>query len=235
MSASRPDPGTPSRREPAPEPALTRLWSRVLVGGTAVAVAAVVIVHLAATFLYNAPANPVSQRYATSVKWWMEPLFNQNWRLFAPNPISENVEIDARASLDPDGRTTGWVNLSAQDQATVRGNPVPGHLTENELRNAWFGWAGTHDGNGNPTGPNADVMQKYLLGVALERLGGHVGGTIGSLQIRAITTLIPGPGRTAQQTAPQTRTLDWWSVPKNTDAGAAGTTGATSATNAGAE
>jgi hypothetical protein len=236
MSASTPGSGPPTGREPALDPRpLTRRWSRALVGGTALAVSAVVLVHLTATFLYNAPANPVSQRYARSVNWWMEPLFSQNWRLFAPNPISENVEIDARASLDPDGRLTGWVNLSAQDEAAVRGNPVPGHIAENELRNAWFQWLQTHDGTGNPTGPKADVMQKYLLSVVLHRLDGHVGGTIGSVQIRAITTLIPGPGRTPAQTAPQTRTLDWWSPARSADpavAAASGSAGA-SATNAG--
>ena len=46
----------------------------------------------------------------------------------------------------------------------------------------------------------------------LDALARQVGGTISSVQIRAITTLIPGPGRTAAQTAPQTRTLDWWTV-----------------------
>ncbi|HZP51586.1 DUF5819 family protein [Actinocrinis sp.] len=220
MSASTPGSGTAIGREPAQNPTpLTRSWSRALVGGTTLAVVLVVALHLAATFLYNAPANPVSQRYARSVNRWMQPLFTQNWQLFAPNPISENVEIDARASLDPDGRLTGWVNLSAQDEAAVLGNPVPGHITENQLRNAWFQWLDTHDANGNPTGANADVMQKYLMAVALERLGGHVGsGTIGSVQIRAITTLIPGPGRTPAQIAPQTRTLDWWSVTQNPDA-----------------
>ena len=222
MSASTPGSGTLTGREPAlNRRPLTRSWSRVLVGGTTLTVVLVAALHLAATFLYNAPANPVSQRYAGPVNRWMEPLFSQNWRLFAPNPISENIEIDARASLDPDGRLTGWVNLSAQDEAAVRGNPVPGHITENQLRNAWFQWLETHDGNGNPTGVNADVMQKYLMAIALERLGKHVGGgTIGSVQIRAITTLIPGPGRTPAQIAPQTRTLDWWSVSQNTDAGA---------------
>src|SRR5258708_632570 len=103
---------------PGPAP-LTRRWSRALVAGTAVAVAAVLGIHLAATFLYNAPSNPVSQRYAKQVQWWMEPLFNQNWRLFAPNPISENVSVQARASLSPDGRLTGWIDLSAQDEAAV--------------------------------------------------------------------------------------------------------------------
>ena len=210
MSASIPEPG------PAP---LTRRWSRALVAGTVVVVVAVLGVHLSATFLYNAPSNPVSQRYAKQIQWWMEPLFTQNWRLFAPNPISENVSVQARASLSPDGSVTEWVDLSAQDQAAGQGDPVPGHQSENGLRNAWFEWLQTHDSNGNPTGGQSAIMQQYLLNLVLDRLHGSLSGTIVSVQIRAITTLIPGPGRTAAQTAPQTRTLDWWTLPA--DPGAA--------------
>ena len=203
MSASVPGSATP----PA------RWWSRALVAGTTVTVGAVAAVHLSATFLYNAPANPVSQRYAPQVDWWMNPLFAQNWRLFAPNPISENVAVQARASLRPDGRPTAWFDLSARDDAATVGDPVPGHVTQNTVRNAWFSWAGSHGPNGDPTAPDASVMQTYLLGVVVDRLRPLAPGAIGSVQIRVVTTLIPGPGRTAAQTVPQTRTLDWWEVP----------------------
>jgi hypothetical protein len=216
-AASYVEAGPASAPGPAP---LTRHWSRALVAGTAVAVVAVLGAHLSATFLYNAPANPLSQRYAKQVQRWMEPLFSQNWHLFAPNPLSENVSVQARASLAPDGRLTGWVDLSAQDRAAVLGDPVPGHLVENELRNAWFEWLATHDAGGEPTGDKAAIMQRYLLNVVVDRMRGQAAGPIGSVQIRAITTLIPGPGRTAAQTAPQTRTLDWWTVPAGVDANA---------------
>ncbi len=219
MSASIPESDPPRAHETAPPPGpppvpLTRRWSRALVAGTFVAVLAVLFTHLAATFLYNAPTNPVSARYTKQIHWWMDPLFTQNWRLFAPDPISENVRIEARASLRPDGRATGWVDLSGQDQAEVLDNPVPGHIAENGLRNAWFQWAGTHDGSGNPTGGDADLYQTYLKNLVLDKLHGTLGADaqVGSVQIRAVTTLIPGPGRTARQTAPQTRTLDWWAV-----------------------
>lgn len=203
MSASVPGTATP----PA------RWWSRALVAVTAVAVGALAAVHLAATFLYNAPANPVSQRYAGQVDDWMNPLFQQNWRLFAPNPISENVAVQVRASLTPDGRTTAWFDLSARDQRAENGNPDPGHVLQNALRNAWFEWAASHDANGNPSTAEADTMQAYLMNLVLARISPLAGGTIGSIQIRAVTTLIPGPGRTAAQTTPQVRTLDWWPVP----------------------
>lgn len=217
MSASIPgsDPrsGTSPARQPALAPApLTRRWSRALVAGTTAAVVAAVGAHLSATFFYNAPTNPVSQRYVKQIDWWMDPLFTQNWRLFAPNPISENVTVQVRASLAPNGVVTGWMDLTAQDEAAVLDDPIPGHIAENGLRNAWFNWESTHGDNGDPTAGNADIMQHYLLNIVLDRLHGQVGGTISSVQIRAITTLIAGPGRTAAQTAPQTRTLDWWTV-----------------------
>lgn len=198
----------------SPSVLLTRRWSRSLVAGTFVAVLAVLATHLAATFLYNAPTNPVSARYTKQIHWWMDPLFTQNWRLFAPNPISENVRIEARASLRPDGRASGWIDLTAQDEAAVLDDPVPGHIAENGLRTAWFQWAATHDDSGGPTGGDADLYQSYLMNLVLDRLHGTLGAAapVGSLQIRAVTTLIPGPGRTAQQTAPQTRTLDWWTL-----------------------
>jgi hypothetical protein len=195
---------------PGTAAAPTRWWSRALVAGTAAAVGALLAVHLAATFLYNAPANPVSQRYSKQVDDWMNPLFQQNWRLFAPNPISENIEILARASLASDGQATEWFDLSDLDQQAAAGDPAPGHVLQNALRNAWFGWAGSHDTQGNPTAADSAVMQDYLVNVVLDHLRPLVRGAIGSIQVRAITTLLPGPGRTPAQTAPQAWTLDWW-------------------------
>jgi hypothetical protein len=219
-----PEPGPELEPEPTLEPATssdrpTRRWSRALVAGTVVATAAVVAVHLAATFLYNAPANPVSQKYASQVSTWMNPLFAQNWQLFAPNPISENVELRAQASLSANGRLTSWIDLSAMDAAEITDNPVPGQVAENELRNAYFSWAETHDANGNPTTRDGQLMQQYLENVVVDRLAPLVGGHIGSIDIQAVVTLLPGPGRTAKQTAPQTHDLGWWTVqPSSTSA-----------------
>jgi hypothetical protein len=190
----------------------TRRWSRALVAGTVVATAAVVAMHLAATFLYNAPANAVSEKYASQVSTWMNPLFAQNWQLFAPNPISENVELRARASMSANGRITPWVDISAMDAAQITDDPLPGQVAENELRNAYFSWVESHDGNENPTTPDGQLLQQYLENVVIDRLAPAVGGQIGSIDIQATITLLPGPGRTAKQTAPQTHDLGWWVV-----------------------
>ena len=203
----------PDQYRVATEPAqLTRRWSRAIVATSTAVVATVLVAHLAATFLYDAPTNPVSERYAHQIQGWMEPLFNQNWRLFAPNPLSENVSVQARAALT-NGQLTGWLDLPAQDSAAVLHDPVPGHIAENELRNAWFEWADTHEANGAPSDVAAPLMQRYLLNIVVQRLQARTNGTISSVQVRAVTTLIPGPDRTAAQTTAQIRTLDWWPVP----------------------
>lgn len=190
----------------------SRVWSRALVGAAALLVAALVAAQLAATFLYNAPANVVSKRYSAQISWWMSPLLTQNWQLFAPDPISENLTVDARASVGGDATVTPWLDLSAVDQAATTGNPVPSHLTMNALRNAWREYSGTHDSAGRPTSPLAATTQQYLQNLVLGYLRPREAGPIDSIQVRFTVTLIPGPGRTAAQLAPQTQTLSWWVV-----------------------
>jgi len=192
----------------APRPG--RRWSRAVVALAVVLTAGAAAVHLTATFFLNAPSNLVSRRYQAQLTWWTSPLLTQNWQLFAPNPISENLEIDARASVGPSASLTPWIDLTALDQAVSTDNPAPSHLTMNALRNAWLEFAGTHDTNGKPTGPLADTAQQYLQSLVVGYLRPHVSGAIDSVQVRFVITLVPGDGRTAQQTAPQTQTLPWW-------------------------
>jgi hypothetical protein len=194
----------------AAPPGPGRAWSRALVGAAALVIAALVATQLAATFLYNAPSNVVSKRYSAQISWWMSPLLTQNWQLFAPDPISENVAVEARASVGETGTVTPWVDLSAIDQAATAGNPAPGHLTMNALRNAWREYAGTHGPDGRPASPLAAVAQQYLQNLTLDYLRPRESAAIDSIQLRFIVTLVPGPGRTAAQTAPQIQTLDWW-------------------------
>jgi hypothetical protein len=167
-------------------------------------------VHLTATFFSNAPNNVVSQRYRAQLSWWMEPLLAQNWQLFAPDPISENVEVDARASVGGTAVLTPWVDLSAIDQAASLHDPAPSHLTMNALRNAWLQYTNTHTYDGQPNGALAATTQQYLQSLALGYLRPRESAPIDSIQLRFIVTLVPGDGRTAQQTAPQTQTLSWW-------------------------
>jgi Family of unknown function (DUF5819) len=204
LPAPRPAPGRP------PRPG--RRWSRALVGLAVLGTALVVAAQMLATFFYNTPRNVVSTKYAAQVSWWMNPLLNQDWQLFAPNPFSENVEVDARASIGQSGAVSPWLDLSAIDAAGTTDDPVPSHLTMNAMRNAWREYVTTHGSNGLPNSPLGTTAQQYLENLVLTYLRPRESGTIDSIQIRFIVTLIPGQGRTAAQTAPQTQALPWWVV-----------------------
>ena len=51
------------------------------------------------TILYIAPINPISLDLNPQISYYMEPLFQQNWRLFAPNPVSEERGLLVRARI----------------------------------------------------------------------------------------------------------------------------------------
>jgi hypothetical protein len=183
-----------------------------LVAVAAVVTAGVVAVHLLMTFLYNAPTNPVSAKYQAQINWWMSPLFNQDWHLFAPDPQSSNIDVQVRARLAAGGAVSGWIDLSVQDQAATIGDPMPSHLTTNGLRNAYSEYQSTHSSYGNSTAPLGPIAQQYLENLVVDSLQGQVGGKIAAVQLQVTTILLPGPGRTAKQTAPQVQRLDWWTV-----------------------
>lgn len=49
--------------------------------------------HFLMTAVYLLPLNPIKLQYHRSVNAWMTPLFNQNWHLFGPTPVSTNLTL----------------------------------------------------------------------------------------------------------------------------------------------
>ncbi|MDA8351785.1 MAG: DUF5819 family protein [Firmicutes bacterium] len=84
------------------------LWAGLL--------ALTLIIHFFITFLYLTPNNPVKTRHGESLFAYMDPLFAQNWKLFAPNPVSHHRDVQAKARvIDPDTgqlRETDWKDLT---------------------------------------------------------------------------------------------------------------------------
>ncbi|MEU2625422.1 DUF5819 family protein [Streptomyces sp. NPDC007157] len=176
------------------------------------------VVHLGAVFLHVAPANPVSRRYSRQVDAWVYPLFEQNWRLFAPNPDSVNRQVLARtahtASHGP-MRVGPWVDLTAMDRAAVEHNPFPSHTAQNLLRRAWASYVDTHGEDDTARSERAVMMQKYLRNIAADRLADHDGGTFEFVQLRVLTLPVAAPGTTPGHRPPspvQNRLLPWWKV-----------------------
>ncbi|WP_329131991.1 DUF5819 family protein [Streptomyces sp. NBC_01476] len=183
-----------------------------------VALVAVCLVHLVFLFLHVAPANQISQRYAQQVQSWVYPFFEQNWRLFAPDPESAQPQISVRtATAGPDGaeRISGWLDLTAIDNAGVRHDVFPSHTSQNMLRRAWSTYLDSHGSSDVSTSERAVMLQEYLRNIAVDRVTAVRHEAITSIQLRVRTTPVPGydaagHSHPAPASAVQTRLLPWW-------------------------
>lgn len=186
----------------------------------AVALAAIGFVacfHLAMVFLHVAPSNTLTKQHGEAVNDWVLPEFEQNWKLFAPNPLQQNIAVQVRAEVHRDGerRITPWIDLSAEDGAAIRGNPVPSHAHQNELRRAWDFYVNWHDNDNRSNGLRGQLSERYVRRIALLRLESHqLGGRIERIQMRSSTTGVAAPPWSDEKidTRPYYRVLPWWTV-----------------------
>ena len=230
VSAPSREPSPPPPPVPAADPptgiAALSLRYRIAAAVALAAVAVTVCAHLGMTFLHVAPPNTVSKQHGDVIEEWIYPEFEQNWKLFAPNPLQQNIAVQVRAEIGtPDGgvRTTRWYDLSAEDGRAIDGNPLPSHTQQNELRRAWDFFVATHDDKNRPVGLRGALSETYLRRIALLRLdragAAGDGGVIQQVQIRSRTTNVPPPKWSDEKisTTPVYRTLPWWSVPKDSE------------------
>jgi len=193
---------------------------RALTGAAAAVCLVGTAAHLLMVGLYVAPVNPVSQRYAREINAWIDPAFDQNWQLFAPEPQSGNWQISARTrSTGPDGRPRigPWFDLSALDNAAVKHDVFPSHTAQNTLRRAWTAYVDAF-GTGDQAGSDwAVLVRDYLRNIAVDRVEAHRKGDFDSIQLRVVTQPIAAPaapgGPRPAQPAADIRNLPWWKVP----------------------
>lgn len=194
-------------------------WPGRVVVAIAVGVVAVaVVVHLAMVFLHVAPANTVSKQQDAAIDRYIYPEFEQNWKLFAPNPLQTNIAVQARAEIvhdDGSTETTDWVDLSAQDGERIRGNLFPSHTAQNELRRAWDFYVGSHDSDGRSTGMRGELSEEYVERIVMDRFGPRMeGGTVHRVQVRSATTRVAAPGWSNERydTETEYQLVPWWDI-----------------------
>ncbi len=209
--------------EPPARVAALSLPARIVVAVTVGAVTVAALYHLAMVFLHVAPSNTLSKEHSTAVSDYIYPEFEQNWKLFAPDPLQQNIHVQARAEVSKAAgatETTGWVDLTGQDIDAMRHDPVPSHSRQNELRRAWGFYTDTHDAQEQATGGDrSDLSRTYLLRIVERRFGSHLdGGVVTRVQLRAATTPVPQPKWIAgpNSTSTQYRQLPWWPVDTRT-------------------
>lgn len=74
-------------------------------------IAALFTYHFIVTALYVLPFNPLSYKYNKQIESYMNPLFTQNWQLFAPNPLSQSVYVNVQIK-DIEGRESKWIDFT---------------------------------------------------------------------------------------------------------------------------
>jgi hypothetical protein len=173
--------------------------------------------HLAVIFLHVAPANTLTKQHGDVVDEWVYPEFEQNWKLFAPNPLQQNISVHARAEVSgADGRiTTRWINLSQQDGEAIRGNLLPSHVDQNELRRAWDFYTGSHDSENRAIGLRGELSERYIRRIVIVRLAERdYGGTVERIQVRSAVRSVGAPPWSDEKisTQPDYRVLPWWTV-----------------------
>ncbi|GHA62794.1 hypothetical protein GCM10010330_14150 [Streptomyces tendae] len=197
-------------------------------------VAVAVCAHIGMVFLHLAPSNTLTKQHGDVVDEWVFPEFEQNWKLFAPNPLQQNVSVQVRAEVstaDGEIRTTGWYDLSAEDGRAIDGNPLPSHTQQNELRRAWDFFVASHDSDDRPVGLRGTLSETYLRRIALLRLdrdgAAGPGGVVERVQYRSRTTNVEPPPWSGEKVSdrPTVRELPWWSVSAETRGAKSGQAG----------
>ncbi|MEU8826071.1 DUF5819 family protein [Streptomyces sp. NPDC048636] len=190
-----------------------------LIIAVATAVAAVAAaIHLGMAFLSVSPANTVSKQHGEAIEDYIYPEFERNWKLFAPNPLQQNVAVQARAEIrtaDGGSATTEWRNLSAEDGAAIRHNLLPSHTQQNEVRRAWEFYVSSHDEQDRPVGARGPLFEQYMRRIVMLRFGREEGGgTVERIQVRSATTPLPAPPWSDEKISTKTiyRVLPWWPV-----------------------
>ncbi|MET7933398.1 DUF5819 family protein [Streptomyces sp. NPDC005322] len=204
--------------EAAGRVAALSLPSQLIVGVAIAAVGVAAALHLAMAFLNVAPPNTLSERHGAAIDDYVYPEFERNWKLFAPNPLQQNIAVQARAEIrTPEGgtATTGWRNLSAQDGAAIHHNLLPSHTQQNELRRAWEFYLSSHDPQERPNGMRGTLSERYIRRIVMLRFGREEdGGTVERIQVRSATTPLAAPPWSTEKTDTKTvyRNLPWWTV-----------------------
>ncbi|MFH8608629.1 DUF5819 family protein [Streptomyces sp. NPDC018029] len=198
-----------------------RLGYQIAAACALVIVAVAACVHIGMLFLHVAPSNTLTKQHGDVIDEWIYPEFEQNWKLFAPNPLQQNVAVQARAELrtaEGGVRTTDWYGLSAEDGAGIDGSLLPSHTQQNELRRAWDFYVGSHDSQNRPVGLRGQLSERYIRRIAYMRLDreepGGKGDEIARVQLRSKTTNVRPPKWSDEKVSlkPAYRVLPWWSV-----------------------
>lgn len=196
---------------------------RVAKGAVAGLCVTAALAHILLVFLHVAPSNPFSRRYQEQINAWINPFFEQNWLLFAPDPEPTRTRIYARTGWDTaDGRhgMSDWFDITAADDAAITHNPYPSRTNQSMLRRAWSAYQWTHGDSDVSANDWALIRAEYLRNIAVQRATPLSPQPFQVIRLKVVTERIavpgdgavPAGGTDSGSTEPVTRILPWWNV-----------------------
>lgn len=86
------------------------------------------VAHFGLTIMHVGPISPLSQQLAPVTNAWINPFFNQNWELFAPDPVNTDMGLLVQARGPDVADEEAWVDISTPLLERKLHNPLPDHL-----------------------------------------------------------------------------------------------------------
>ncbi|MCH5585162.1 DUF5819 family protein [Shimazuella sp. AN120528] len=164
---------------------------KILVFTTSAILSIVLLIHFSFTFLYLSPANPFKSKHWDMIIGYMNPLFTQNWKLFAPNPASQQENLDIRVQyVDNQGATreTDWKSITLPVIKELQSNRFSTNARFSEFQSSLisdFVWGEKEDKESA-----FRSMQTYVKYVLTTKKF-TVPGTINKIQLRAVINKFP--------------------------------------------
>ena len=106
--------------------------AHTVVVATCLVIGGLLILHFAMTFFYVAPRNLVSARADKVISSYMLPYFDQDWKLFAPDPAKTDPHILVRAKVVDvrhQEQLTPWLDITNSELTRVRGHWFPDRVS----------------------------------------------------------------------------------------------------------
>ena len=116
---------------------------RWIVAAVAAVVSVVFVFHFSMIGLYLLPLNPVKLAFNRYLVVYVDPLFYQNWHLFAPDPINSNQSVIGMCRADD--VESDWFDITHGVIERLKDSPIASalssvlHLQQNLIRAYLFG------------------------------------------------------------------------------------------------
>lgn len=164
---------------------------KILVFTTSSILSIVLLIHFSFTFIYLSPANPFKSKHWETIIGYMNPIFTQNWKLFAPNPASQQANLDMRVQyVDKDGATrqSDWKSITLPVIKELQSNRFSPNARISEFQSSLIGDYVWGDKENKESAFRS--MQSYVNYV-LDTKKFTVPGTINKIQLRAVINKFP--------------------------------------------